>query len=157
TAAQSEASPSRDLVYAAELFRRACVGGKVDGCVALGGADARGEGIVHDAAAAMKLWVRACDAEPRACAALARAYEQGLSAPRDPDRASALSLRSGDAGSASGCAGLAGMLSSTNDKIDSARATELYDHACSLGEMIACVRMGERANPVRAAELFAKA
>ena len=133
-----------DPTQAATLYKKACDGGVVAGCVRLGLATERGRGVERDLTRAFAVYLAACDKKDAdACALLASMYEDGKGVTTDTGKAVALYTHACEAGSGMGCTGL-GVLTAMGQgvPVDTARALQLFDKACSAGDPIGCLRAG---------------
>lgn len=122
------------------LLDRACEGGELYACSALGFRYEIGEDVEPDVARAMALYERACEGrEPEGCGSLGHAYRVGLTGVPDPAEA-ARYLRLGCAGDDPfSCRSLAEMLEhGEGGDRDLAHARALYERACAWGDPEAC-------------------
>jgi TPR repeat protein len=127
---------------ALELLRTACQAGSQEGCVALGQAHERGQGLPRDPLLAIQLYRAAC-AAPAAvgCFALANCYQQGIGIAADVDKA--LELYE------TGC-GLGHVMSCTfaalvrDQAADPSGARSAREMACALGSGAACAQLADQ-------------
>ncbi len=133
-----------DPAAAATLYKKACDGGVVDGCVRHGLAVERGRGVERDLSRAFAIYFEACDKKHAdGCALLASMYEDGKGVNTDTSKAVALYSRACENGSGQGCTG-SGVLHAMGQgvTIDAARAAGLFTRACELGDPVGCLRAG---------------
>jgi TPR repeat protein len=133
-----------DPGQAVTIYKQACEGGVVTGCVRLGQATERGRGTKRDLAAAAALYQTACDKKDAdACALSASMYEDGKGVTAATAKAIALYTRACSAGSGLGCTGL-GTLEAMGQgtPVDVARALTHFVKACEAGDPVGCLRVG---------------
>jgi hypothetical protein len=135
-----------DDVEAQRLFDEACKSGSQLGCAGLGATLLSGGGrIEKDPPRGVKLLVAACDAKVgRACASLAKAYEDGLAVERDPVKAAEISRRACEEGEQRACVQYAtSMLFGENRVVpDPQRSRDLAAKACESGIAAGCTLTG---------------
>jgi TPR repeat protein len=170
TLEQVKGGPS-DEVKAAALFKKACDGGDMRGCVQLGVFHDRGMGgIPRDAGHAVRLFKQACDGRALVgCAHLGRMHEKGEGGlSRDEARAVELYQQACTGGELRGCRGLGTMFAAGQGGLakDDTKAAALFKQACDGGESIGCNdlallvsagRGGLTKDDAKASELYRKA
>ena len=131
---------ARDMVVAADYYRRACDGADMAGCKLLAQLYSMGVGVVRDAKKAAALLQRACQgANLLACVDLAAAYKSGRGVARDLNRAYALTARACQGKLMTGCNGQAYLLArGLGAPRDPARAAALYRLSCNSGDLHGC-------------------
>lgn len=124
---------------ASEVFQKACDGGDVEGCGALGTLVAG-----SDAAKAVGLWTKACDgAVAGSCTSLGKAALEGTGTDKNPDKALALFVRGCDGGDPQGCASAADRTRMGKTPEEQQRALQLDNRACQGGIPASCVTVGK--------------
>jgi TPR repeat protein len=149
----------RNLVRAAELFRKACKGKNQDGCADAARALALGEGQQADPKAALPRLEQMCKSgHARACGHLGDLFSRGLGSPQDSTRADGLLAKACDAGVARACSNLASVLFTGGSR---EQAEDLAEKGCDLGDPAGCAYLGDlyaRSNDtVRASLYFSRA
>jgi TPR repeat protein len=134
-----------DPGQAAKIYKQACDGGVVAGCLRLGQATEGGRGATRDLAGAVAIYSELCEAKKNleACAMLGTMYEDGKGVKADTAKAIALYTRACDGGAGLGCTGL-GTLQAMGQglPVDTAKALTFFKKACDAGEPVGCLRLG---------------
>ena len=98
----------KDAARAATLFQKGCDGGDVEGCVDLGEAYEKGEGVTESFGEAVELYDRACNGgSAEGCRQLGEMYSDGRGVARSPMRSVDLWSRACDGADYTACVELA--------------------------------------------------
>ncbi len=136
----------RSKEHAARLYREACDGGLLDGCIKLGEAYQRGEGVPRHLIRAAKLFRFSCDSGSlQGCTKLAEAYALGLGVPQESALSRVLIERSRAAGdpSATTLLGWCHLAGRCDCQADVKRAAALFNEALSLHDHLAAYYLGQ--------------
>jgi hypothetical protein len=125
---------------AKELYKKACDGGYISGCLNLGVMYNFGDGVRQDKFKASKLYKKACDGGyVDGCFNLGLMYNNGDAVRQNKPKAKELFGKACDGGDMDGCLNL-GVLYVTGDGIrqNKSKAKELFGKVCDGGDMDGC-------------------
>ena len=98
---------NKEYDEAAELFKKACDGGKMSGCYNLGVMYAKGSGVEKDFSKAAELSKKACDGgHMHGCGHLGFMYEYGNGVEKNEQKAAELYKKACDGGEMNACRSL---------------------------------------------------
>ncbi|MDI1444160.1 SEL1-like repeat protein [Polyangium sp. 6x1] len=143
---EEDSGAPKDEARVRALYKKACDGGDLRGCI--------------------KLHTDACDrGEALGCAALAEMAESGKGVSKDPNRALELYIKACDGGHLSSCTKGLTLIDGAGVEKNDARAAALYGKACDGGSLASCTVVGNlyadgrgvAKDEARAAALYEKA
>ena len=130
----------KDYKKAAQLYKKACDGGIMDGCNSLGIAYDDGKGVAKDVYKAAQLFQKACDGGIMdGCNSLGLAYGDGKGVAKDVYKAAQLFQKACDGGVMKGCFNLGDAYYFGNGVAkDIYKAMKLFQKACDGGVIEGC-------------------
>ncbi len=132
---------AQDLKKAFYYYNKSCSYGEADGCSSLGYLYETGSGVEADPDKALKLYTKSCKKEGlKGCFLLGKAYDSGaLGLKKDPKKALENFERACNNDYAEACSFAADHYATGEGVAEnSAKALELYEAGCMLGDDVAC-------------------